>query len=43
MREYYVDFAQAFGVEEKPQIKNNKKKMYNEMVEVISEEVSLSN
>ena len=43
MREYYVDFAQAFGVNEKPEIKNNKKKMYDEMVDVIRQEVSLSN
>lgn len=43
MRDYYVDFAQVFGVEEKPEIKNNKKKMYDEMVKIIGQEVLLSN
>lgn len=43
MRDYYEDFVQVFGVEEKPEIKNNKKKMYDEMKKIINEEVSLSN
>jgi hypothetical protein len=42
MRDYYIDFAQEFGVEVKRNILNNKKLMYKEMVKIIDEEVPIS-
>ena len=42
MRDYYIDFAQEFGVEVNRDILNNKKLMYKEMVKVIDEEVQMS-